>query len=630
MLLGWVLDVEPLKSVVPGVVSMKANTAVGLGALGLALAAGVVSPAGTIGRSVWIGGSSVAIAIGAATLTQYAAGIDFGIDQLLFIDDGAGLDPPGRPAPATATAMLVLGLATLAVPTRDRRVSWITIAASIAAVAIGLAGLLGQLYRADELVGAGAFFRLALHTSVATIALGFAVAAATIPGGPVDYLVGTTPGARLSRWLIVAVIVGLPTLGLIRLTGERLGLYSASFGLVVMVVMTGTVFVVAGAWAGRWLDRSQQALHASEARYRAAKDGGLDAFYLFEAMRDAAGAIVDFRIVDLNRMGATYAQRDLESLIGSTISDIRPDITSTDLFRRYVHSTNERVAIEEEFAVPDGAGGTEWYLHQIVPVGDGLAITTRQITARIQADELLRRTNRELEVRNRELRDFASVLSHDLRSPLRRIQVFSESVGRVVRTSGDAEAIDHFDRIQGSAASMQSLITAMLAYARVGTDALDPVSIDLGPFVATLSDDLHAESVQAGTLTVETGPLPVVEGDVAQIGQLFANLLGNAAKFARSDHPAHVWITAREVPDLPGRTVIVVRDEGCGFEPGDAERIFGIFERAHDATVTPGTGVGLAICRRVVERHGGTISAVGIPGEGAIFTFDLPLARPAA
>lgn len=629
VLMGWVLDVTILKSVVPGVVSMKANTAIGLGAIGLSLAAVASGPMGRLRRSAWLGGSAVAIGVGAATLVQYINGVDLGIDQLLFVDRSAGQDPPGRPAPATATVMLALGLGTLALSNHDRRVSWVAVFASMAAVAMGLAGLLGQLYAADELVGAGAFFRLALHTSVAVIALGFAVAAATIPGGPIDYLAGATPGARLSRWLILGVVVGLPTLGLIRLTGERLGLYSPSFGLVVMVVLTGSVFIVAGAWAGRWLDRSEEALRRSEARYRAAKDGGLDAFYLFEAVRDGSGAIVDFRIVDLNRIGAAYAQRDLAALIGALISDLRPGVTSTDLFRRYVQATNERVTVEEEFSFPDEAGDTEWYVHQMVPVGDGLAITSRRITERIKADEHLRRTNRELMASIRELRDFASIVSHDLRSPLRRIQAFSEAVGRVVRKSDDAEAIDHFSRIERSTASMQALITALLAYARVGTDALDPVPIELERFVTELSDELRSGSTDAAGPVVECGPLPTIEGDLAQIGQLFNNLLGNAVKFARAGAAPHVWITAREVPELPGRTVLVVRDDGRGFEPAYADRIFGIFERAHDAKVARGTGVGLAICRRVVERHGGTISALGVPGEGAIFTFDLPLAHTA-
>lgn len=629
VLIGWALDIGPLKTIVPGVVSMKVNTALALLGIGLSVAtSGRGTPTG-LSRALWIGGAALGITLGVASLLEYLAGVDLHIDQVLFRDLDAGLNPAGRPAPATAMSMALLGLAAVAIPIVDRRVSMFALVAAAVAMLIAFMGMLGQLYGAAELVGAGGFFRLALHTSVAVLVLGFAIIGATLSRGPLAYLAGSTLGGRLSRGLIVTILIGLPLLGLLRLTGERMGMFSQSFGLFVMVVGSGAALAALGVWAGRWLDRTEHALRASETRYRAAKDGALDAFLVYQAVRDPAGRIIDFTVLDTNAVAGTYLRRSRDELIGGRLTALEPEVVGSSIFQTYIRCVEERATVDEAISLP-GPERLEWYHHQLVPVGDGLAVTSRRITERVAADDRLRQLNDDLGQSNAELRQFASIVSHDLRAPLRRIQTFTESIGDVVAASDDETAKDHFARIQRSAAAMQDLIGDLLEYARVGTAALELQPIDLEALVRSVATELRGDQAAAPEVVVESSKLPMVVGDVTHLGQLIANLIDNAIKFARPGTIPRIWLTGRPLADKPGRTRIDLRDDGVGFEAAYAERIFDIFERVHPPGIAPGTGVGLAICRRVVERHDGTIAATSAPGQGAIFSFDLALAPAAA
>jgi PAS domain S-box-containing protein len=244
------------------------------------------------------------------------------------------------------------------------------------------------------------------------------------------------------------------------------------------------------------------------------------------------------------------------------------------------------------------------------------------ITSRHAADEATLVAHDALRRINTELEAFASVAAHDLREPLRKVLAFGD---RIEVRFGDAlgeQGLDYLHRMTRAAARMDSLIEALLAYARIGMTlpAFEPVALDA--VVTEAMADVHTRLEESGGL-VETAALPVVHGNDVLLRQLFTNLLTNALKYRDPGRPPVVRIEAGPAEGGAAWRVSV-SDNGIGFEPRFADRIFAPFERLHGRDAYEGTGIGLAICRRIVEQHGGAITADGRPGDGATFTMTLP------
>lgn len=255
------------------------------------------------------------------------------------------------------------------------------------------------------------------------------------------------------------------------------------------------------------------------------------------------------------------------------------------------------------------------------------------ITAKRRADaDLLELTDR-LTRSNRELQDFATVASHDLQEPLRKIQAFGDRLDKEYSQTLGAEGRDYVARMQNAAKRMSTLIDDLLALSRLERQAPPPIDVDLNRVAADVLVDLETRIEKTGG-TVTIGTLPSVTGDPTQMRQLLQNLVGNALKFHRPGEPpkVRVWgrllhATITEAGPSPKVFVeIVVEDNGIGFDPKFAERIFAVFQRLHGRSVYEGTGIGLTICRKIAERHGGTIVARSSPGHGATFVVKLPVA----
>jgi signal transduction histidine kinase len=263
------------------------------------------------------------------------------------------------------------------------------------------------------------------------------------------------------------------------------------------------------------------------------------------------------------------------------------------------------------------------------------ALMRSEIDERRRAEERVQLFAEELQRSNRELEQFASVASHDLQEPLRKIQAFGDRLSERFRKELGEQGQDYIDRMLASAKRMRTLIDDLLEYSRVSTKAQPFAVLDLNGVVADVVSDLEARLQQSGG-RVEVGSLPIVRGSPLQMRQLFQNLISNALKFHRPDVPPVVRISADIMPaeaeangvtGLQGR--IIVADNGIGFEPQYGERIFDLFQRLHGRDEYEGTGIGLAICRKIVERHNGQITAESSPGEGARFLVTLPIEPPA-
>ena len=245
-------------------------------------------------------------------------------------------------------------------------------------------------------------------------------------------------------------------------------------------------------------------------------------------------------------------------------------------------------------------------------------------------EEQLRRYAADLERSNRELENFAYISSHDLQEPLRKIQAFGS---RILSREGDnlsPQGRDYLERIQRASARLQNLINDLLTFSRVSSRAKPFVMVDLNQILAEVCSDLEIAITEAEA-TIDVASLPSIEADPTQIRQLFQNLLSNAVKFRREGVPPQITVTAEDAtpnpePDRrkPRKTYqIAIQDNGIGFEEKYLDRIFNIFQRL-EGRKSEGSGIGLAICRKIALRHGGDLSAKSTPGEGSRFIITLP------
>jgi light-regulated signal transduction histidine kinase (bacteriophytochrome) len=254
---------------------------------------------------------------------------------------------------------------------------------------------------------------------------------------------------------------------------------------------------------------------------------------------------------------------------------------------------------------------------------EGLEIRVGERTAELhRLNQDLQVLNDKLQISNRELQDFASVASHDLQEPLRKIQAFGD---RLAQRSGPAlgpEGLDYLKRMQNAAGRMQTLINDLLAFARVTTKARPFEPVDLNVVAAEVVSDLEARVQQTGG-RVDIAPLPTIDADPVQMRQLLQNLIGNALKFTAPGASPVVRVGA--TTSAEGDAVeLFVQDNGIGFDEKYLDRIFNVFQRLHGRDAYEGTGIGLAVCRKIVERHGGSLTARSRAGEGATFLVTLP------
>jgi signal transduction histidine kinase len=233
----------------------------------------------------------------------------------------------------------------------------------------------------------------------------------------------------------------------------------------------------------------------------------------------------------------------------------------------------------------------------------------------------LERRALELARSNSELEQFAAIASHDLQEPLRKVRTFTERLTLIEAEHLSDKGRDYLQRANAAAERMQKLIEDLLKYSRVATHGRRFASVDLQQVVRDVLEDLDAQVAAEGA-QIHAGELPTINGDSLQLRQLFQNLISNGIKFRRPDVTPEVWVDATESGDLVSLTV---RDNGIGFEPQYGDRIFRVFERLHGRGEYPGTGIGLALCRRIAERHGGNVTAESEPGAGSTFTVSLPM-----
>jgi PAS domain S-box-containing protein len=359
---------------------------------------------------------------------------------------------------------------------------------------------------------------------------------------------------------------------------------------------------------------AEEHLAQTEARYRG----------LLEAAPDAMVVVnQDGGIVLLNIRAEEQFGYSRDELLGQQVTTIVPEGFAERLIADGLRSAAEALAqqigtgIELYGRRKNGSDFPIEIMLSPLESPDGILVTAaiRDITTRKQAEAHARELSRS----NEELEQFAYIASHDLQEPLRMVTSYTQLLSKRYKGKLDADADEFIAYAVDGASRMQRLIQDLLAYSHVGTKGIDLLDISsefaLHQVLTNLQDTIEQSGAQ-----VTHGPMPVVLADEMQLIQLFQNLVGNAIKY-QTGKAALVHVSA--VSSGGGRWVFSVRDNGLGIDPQYFDKIFGMFQRLHRRDEFAGTGIGLAICKKIVERHGGTISVESKLGEGSVFRFTL-------
>jgi len=367
-----------------------------------------------------------------------------------------------------------------------------------------------------------------------------------------------------------------------------------------------------------------------------------NAVIAYEAVREPTtdgtpGAIVDFNAVFFNPKYERLFGTPATTIQGQTFR-ARFDVEDKSLFDYYkgVVERGESFQRERYYSFIN-----KWLLLLGEKLHDGFLLIINDITeqketqlAQQQLTNALQTANQELLRSNENLQQFAYVASHDLQEPLRKIQQFGDLL-KARTTGASEEAVTYLERMQSAAGRMSTLIKDLLSYARISTRQDENKPVSLAQVVGTVLDDLQV-SIAEAQATIQVDALPTVTGDAMQLGQLFQNLIGNALKFRRADTALHIQVrcglvAATDMPDTVRPSCqatayyqIEVIDTGIGFEEKYLDRIFQVFQRLHSRSEFSGTGIGLAICEKVVANHGGAITAVSQLNQGTTFRVYLP------
>ena len=306
-------------------------------------------------------------------------------------------------------------------------------------------------------------------------------------------------------------------------------------------------------------------------------------------------------------------------LVLGSIAAWTASLTLTRPLARLTHVTEAVAAGDYGQPIPERPRGDE--LGRLAAAFDVMVTHVREAQERLE--ERVRARTQELEERNRELETFAYSISHDLRSPLRAMEGFSHALLDDYGDRLDATAREHAERVVAAARTMDRLIDDLLAYSQLTRSELDLAPLDLGRVLKGSLQQLDAE-VRSRNARVHIGDsLPAVVGHGPTLTQVLANLLANGIKFVPPDRTPEVRVRA-EQRDAGGRVRLWVEDNGIGIAPEHHERIFRVFERLHRSADYPGTGIGLAIVRKAMERMGGSVGVESEPGRGSRFWIELP------
>lgn len=627
LLAGWGLGVARSTTLIAGAAGMKANTALTLILEGVALMC-LTSLRTAVQRAGQCLGIAGAL-IGGLSGLQHIFGIDLGIDELLVADETPSAFP-GRMAPLTAANVVAMGLGLYAA--RLPRV-WMSHAPVLFVAFTSFVTLIGYGYGTSTLYSFGSYGTVSFHTALAFVILAVGVIAVRDHDGITGILRGPGPGGQLARRFILLALLLPPTLGWLRLIGQQAGLYDTPFGVALFAVTLTVILLVVTISSAAWLDRSdlqrQRMLHDLDSARRDALEREINLAAVVDSSDDAiVGCSVTGTIRTWNGGAERLYGYTADEAIGQSIRILVPPELHSDL-ERMMTACASGENIRNVQTVRLAKGGTHVDVSiSAAPIRSasgaviGLSAIARDIREQLQILRKLELQTAELQRSNDELTQFAYVASHDLQEPLRMVASYTELLSSRYGDRLDDRGAKYMGYISEGALRMQRLIRELLTFARVGTRPNAHVPVHLNEVMTNVLRDLKPR-VQSTKAEIVVADLPTVFGDDLQLGQVLQNLVGNAIKFHHADRPPRVKVEAQRDGHM---WCVSVEDNGIGIDMKFHDRVFEIFRRLHDRDSHEGTGVGLAIVKRIVERHGGRVWFESELGQHTTFRFTVPAA----
>jgi PAS domain S-box-containing protein len=631
-LVGWEFGIEAFKSLGPSLTAMNP-----LGALAFILA----------GVSLWLQGpeepgwkarrvgqvlASAVLLVGLLRLAEILFGWHLGIDRILFRGklESTSAHFPNRIPPNAATSFFLIGSALLLLDVKFRRRRPAQILALVAGM-ITLLAVVGYAYGVQSFYGLASFMPLPLNAAMAFLVLCIGILFARPDAGLAPLFSSGTAGGIVARRLL-PIAIALPILlGWLRVIGQRAGLFGTELGTALSAVTYIVVFAIIVYWNARLLHRTdfertqaEAALQASQRRFAG----------ILDIAEDAIISVDESQSIRLFNQGAEkifgYAAQEI---LGQPLDLLIP-ARFVPAHRQHIHNfvgASERARrMGERTAVygrrKDGSEfPAEASISKLLQSGQVIfTVMLRDISDRKHAEQEIVQRSAQLEAANKELEAFSYSVSHDLRAPLRGIDGFSLALLEDYGDKLDADGKDCLQRVRAATQRMGVLIDDLLNLSQMTRTEIKLQRADLSAIVRSIAAELQKNQPERqAEFRIEESLEAFIDPHLIRIA--LENLLDNAWKFTSKRESACIEFgKTRRDQSL----TYFIRDDGAGFDPAYAGRLFGAFQRLHDTNDFPGTGVGLATVQRIIHRHGGRIWAESALERGATFYFTLLEARP--
>ena len=642
VLLGWMLNIGWLKGLIPGFATMKANTACGFIAAGLALGLLLPLPGNPWVRQRNLFGVFLATAVatlGVLTLVEYLFTVNLGMDELIFRDaKSAEALHPGRMSPATALSFLLVGLALIRAGEHPLRVPWRTSWLTAPVMFVSTLALVGYAYGVSSLYRVGPYSSMALHTALAFLLLSLSISAADTTRGLMTVLIGDTAGSHLARRLLLTLPPFIFLFGLVRLTGEHAGLYDNRFGLALMVT---TVIVVTSslvAWNAILLHKLDLERRQSEAENVSLRQSLADRKFesLLESAPDAMvivnqeGKIVLVNSQTENLFGyhrAELLDKTVEMLVPGRFHGTHPQDRSR--YHANPHARAMGIGPELFGLRKDGSEFPAEISLSMLETEEGLLVSSsiRDISERKAFERALQEKNAELENANLAKDRFLATMSHELRTPLNAIMGFTGTL--LMRLPGPltSDQEKQLQTVQYSAKHQLSLINDLLDLAKIGSGKVELIlePVRCHEILEEVSTALRPLALAKGlTFEIsESGKEIVAMTDRRSLSQILLNLASNAIKF--TDEGGVRLEIVQHRSEGQNTTEISVFDTGVGLSLENQSKLFQAFAQLESSTVRryEGTGLGLHLSQKLAALLSGEITVMSEPGRGSKFTLRL-------
>lgn len=617
---GLIFDSSILGSILSGLAIMRANTALGIiicgGALWLLQKQSPTELTMRAGQVL----AGMVLLMGFLTLLEIIFGWNIGIDEAIFRDPFTSPElHPGRISLIGACCMVLSGLALLLLG----RVSGQFL--SLGCTFLALLSIIGYVSDVESLYRIEGFSSIAPHTAFAFLIISLGILAARPDRGIMNIITSDTPSGRTLRIVLpMGIIFPILTGWIVDRMGDSWSMTAANKTsiLITLLILLYSVLLYVNVVT---INRAEEKLKEREERYRTLFETMDQGFCVIEMMRDANGKAIDYRFVEINP--AFEKHTGLGNAIGVTMRQLVPNhdehwfetygkIADTGESLRFENSADAMQRYYDVFAFRIGGDGSQ-----------RVGILFTDITIRRQSEKEINRLNDELQQRvvdlqlsNRELESFSYSVSHDLRSPLRGIDGYTRILIETYEHLLDEDGKRICGIISGEAQRMGKLLDGLLTFSRLGRQELQTSSIDMKAMANQCFRDLtHFD--ESKHIDFRLHEIPHVKGDSLLLRQMWANLLSNAIKFSSKKENPAIEVGATQ---SDGLITYFVRDNGAGFDMRYSDKLFGVFQRLHSEREFEGTGAGLAIIHRIIQRHGGRIWAESEINKGATFYVSLP------